>query len=1176
MMTVIMSVTIMTGHAAIQVFAQETEASAEKTDSAQTDIEAAETGIDTAEADIDAEETGIDTTEADIDAAEMNTDIPAEGDEVEGFVVQEVRDYPVIGGTAVLFEHEKTGARLFYIANDDINRVFDLTFFTRAIDNTGLPHVFEHATLNGSEKYPSENLFFNLIYQTYNTFMNAFTYPKLTTYPVASLSEEQLLKYADFYTDSCLHPSIMTNEQIYREEAWRYRLEDMDAPLTIEGTVYSEMLGALTLNSMANWNTMRTLFPGSICGNISGGDPAFIPDMTWEDLKAYHDRYYHPSNCTAYLYGKFEDYTAFLRLLDEAFAPYEKQTFTFEDPDYKPLSGDVEETFAYPAEKGTDKQNKAVTYYSFVCPGAYGTEDELVLNTLSDIFNANASSFQQTLQRVLPAGSFYASINLEGPDMSFIFAAENINEEDAPIFRDTVDQVLDDVLVNGFDQTLVDGVMASLSLSNRLLRESSDVGVDLITEHAYYESSSADPFSFMDYIDALSLIGDWNDEGKYQMAIQDYLVDATATALVTTFPEPGLREQLDEQETQRLAQVKAGMSEEELQAIIDQTTMPDEGTDASEYVAQLQAVQVESLPEEYTPYEITDVTGDDGVRRLNAAAAVEDVGMTALYLDASGLDIDQLHWFSLYQDLIGELDTDKHTKEEIALLKTRYLYNFSAGLGIVDKFGTDLYHPYLQVSWIAMDQDLEQGYDLVNELLYDADFSDYDRLLELIGKFRTDLRSYINQTPYAPMLYHLYGAENPSYAYLSYMYYLPYYDFLTETESMMKESPEKVSQALEDMAAYFHNRTNAIAAYAGSEEGMSVNADCADAFFAGLEQTEIEPKICEFEKPANSTALIVDTNVQFNGIVGSIRNDSALPFTADLDAVSSLISDAYLLPSLRDQYGVYSVMHSFSEDGDCAIFTYRDPNIDQSFEVFDALPAFVAGFEAGQEVLDGYILSAYVNYAMPEGELSGAINQIASILREEPEDLRIQYMRELKSLTPQMLTSYADLYADMMDEGLRFPAGSASAIASSGQTYDQILDPFATEETDEGIIEDVEEGSEHYDAVQYVHENDLVPMEDEENFGVDSTATYGDLAAAAGVMVGLGTMTAQEIINLLSAYGLIPAGTTINTPLTGADVDRMFRSVSGLIGIPYQPLDELSDGVLTKGELAELIASFLQ
>ena len=168
------------------------------------------------------------TEETEFEAEETETaaGLPQVGDVVCGFETKEIRDFDIAGAKVVLFEHQKTGMKLLYVANDDVDRTFNLAFMTEAIDKTGLPHVFEHSTLDGSKKYPSRSLFFNLSYQTYNSFMNAITNPRYTTYPISSLSEEQLLRYADYYTDSCLHPMIMEDEDIYREEAWRYRMED--------------------------------------------------------------------------------------------------------------------------------------------------------------------------------------------------------------------------------------------------------------------------------------------------------------------------------------------------------------------------------------------------------------------------------------------------------------------------------------------------------------------------------------------------------------------------------------------------------------------------------------------------------------------------------------------------------------------------------------------------------------------------------------------------------------------------------------------------------------------------------------------------------------------------------------------------------------------------------------
>ena len=161
--------------------------------------------------------------------------------------------------------------------------------------------------------------------------MSAVTDYLMTVYPVASLSEAQLLSLADYYTEACLHPLIMTDESSFQSQAWHYEMADMDSPLTYNGVVYSEMLGGMTLWETSKDNAYRTTFPGASCGWHCFGDPDHIPELTWERVKAYHDRYYHPSNCTALLYGDFDDYAAFLKLLDEAFSPYGRVAFSYEE-----------------------------------------------------------------------------------------------------------------------------------------------------------------------------------------------------------------------------------------------------------------------------------------------------------------------------------------------------------------------------------------------------------------------------------------------------------------------------------------------------------------------------------------------------------------------------------------------------------------------------------------------------------------------------------------------------------------------------------------------------------------------------------------------------------------------------------------------------------------------------
>ena len=1074
--------------------------------------------------------------------AEEAGSLPAVGDTVEGFTVQEIRDFPLLGAEAILFEHDRTGAHLMYIANSDTNRVFDLTFFTRAIDNTGLPHVFEHATLNGSDKYPSTALFFNLMYQTYNTFMNALTSSLYTTYPVASLSEEQLLRYADFYTDSCLHPSILEKESIYREEAWRYRMADMEDELTIEGTVYSEMLAATNLDSMAYLNILRTAYPGSTIGNESGGDPEYIPDMTWDGLKAYHDTFYHPSNCMAYLYGQFEDYTAFLRLLDEAFAPYERREFTFEDAEYTPIAEPVEVSYAFPVEAGSDTENRTNSFYAFVCPGLKDDpQEELVLNTLTDLLIAEASPLQQQLKKALPSGTFASYIELDAPEDAIVFYAANINPEDAAVFKATVDSVLAELAETGFAQDLVDGVMASVSMSVKLSREDSSAGVNLIAAGPLVScyAATGDPFNYLDYVAGLENMDAWNQEGLYKAAISKWLLGSSTTALATTYPEPGLREELDAAEAARLAEVKASLSEEELQAIIDQTNAEKQEEDASAYVAQLQAVTVSSLPEEMREYTLVDETGEDGIRRLTSQAEVDGVGQILLLLDAAGLPQEDIHWFALYTTLLSQLDTSEHTKEELASLKTRYLYNGQIRLSLMPRYGTEEYHPYLRASWIAADEDLSEGYDLVYELLYNTQFSDTETLLGKIQQTKAALKSSINNTPYQALLYRAFGTYVPLYAYYDYFNFLPYYAFLDEVEQLMATSPETVTAKLEEIQNFFHNRANAVAAYAGSAEGIEANAALADAFLEKLDNQATEPAVYEFEKAAAAEALIVDSAVQYNCVVSDYETIGMEEYTADLAAVSSLVSDVYLMPMLREQYGVYTPLHGFVDDAGPYFISYRDPNVTETYQVYEELPAFLAELETDQETLDGYILSNYSTYAMPEGELSGAITAMTSRLSEEPEDLKLQYMRELKALTPEALQAYATAYEALMENGLRFTAGGAAAIGAHEELFDTVLNPFGAVDTSE------------------------------------EPATLGDLACELyPLFTGLDG-SPEEAVAFFAENGILDPESAADEAVSGADAEAFLAILSQAIGLPYEADESATEEQLTKGGLSAVVNGWL-
>ena len=741
--------------------------------------------------------------------------LPAVGDVVEGFEVKEIRPFEMVGADLVLFEHQKTGAKLLYIANEDTNRAFQLTFPTRPIDNTGLPHVFEHSTLSGSAKYPSTGLWFNLIYQSYQTYMNAYTMDAMTSYPIASLSEEQLLALADFYTDCCLHPIVKEREDIYRTEAWRYEMEDMDSPLTLNGTVYSEMTGAMDLRESALDNANLVTFPGAALTFNYGGKPEAIPEMTWDALKNYHDTYYHPSNCIAYLYGSFEDYTVFLKLLDEAFSPYEKKEFSFTDSGYTRITEPVVTSVPYAVAEGTDTANQSTIYYYIICPGLKENKaQQRAADHVWELLGNSGSLLMQNLKKAFPSGSFSCGRELAAPDDALVFVANNVNKEDAEAFRTVVNDSLKQIAQDGFDTVQLDSIVTAKLLNNKLALESGEPVDTVINNLAYAYAVTGNPFDYVESTEDQANIMDENAQGLLTAAISDWYVDPELYTLTTTYPEPGLKEKQDAALAEKLAEIKAGMTDEEKQAIIDATHAEPEEDENAEMIAALTPVTVADLPEEVREYAITDETGEDGVRRMNAVAGVDGVGKVDLYFDARTLPQEDIHYLRLFTRLLGQLDTDAHSKEELAVLMDRYLMSRTIGVDTCNTPEKDDVIAYLIAEWVALDDDLAAGYDLMKEILFHTQFTDLQTLSERITAQKAYVRNSINNNPYVALYSRQEGVGDPRSRYYDYLNYTAYYAFLEELEAQMASEPETVVARLQNIQSFFTNRSGAVATFA--------------------------------------------------------------------------------------------------------------------------------------------------------------------------------------------------------------------------------------------------------------------------------------------------------------------------------------------------------------------------
>ena len=1093
--------------------------------------------------------------------------LPAVGDVVEGFEAKEIREFGLIGAQLVYFEHQRTGAKLLYIANEDTNRAFQLSFPTRMADDKGLPHVFEHATLSGSEKYPSASLWMNVSNQTYNTYMNAHTTDALTFYPVASLSEAQLLKLADMYTDMCLNPKIMTDESIYRTEAWRYELTDTDAALTYNGTVYSEMLGARTISRAALLAANKATFPGASISYEHGGDPDVIPEMSWEDLKDYHNRYYHPSNCLALLYGSFSDYTVFLKMLNEAFAPFEKAVFSFEEPGYTPIAEPVVSTFTYPVAEGTDTAGQTELVYYILCPGMKGDiAQEQLIDHACSLLGDTASPLMQSLRKAFPTGSFSIGREVAAPDDAVVFIASGVNEGDAELFRQTVDAALSGTAQNGFAPELVDNIATALIFDAKLSSEESDPVNNVTYQFAYDYAVTGNIFRYLEDYEALKNIEAENNEGLLAESVGRWLANPALFTLTETNPAPGQKEIHDAELTAKLAEIKAGMSEEEIRAVVESTNAAPAAEDNTAMLADLTAVTVATLPEEVREYEFRDTEEEAGFRRIEALAGVDGISYVMLNLDASALPQEDIHYMRLFTRLLGKMDTDQHTWEELDPMISRYLYNSTFGVFVSGRKGS--FHPYMVAEWYSLDEDLETGYSLVEEILYHTRFSDTQTLLERIQAQKTAVRGQINQSPYTVILYRQLGLTSPLAQYYGYLNYLDYYQFLENLEQTMQEHPEEVIARLTQVQQFFACRSGAIAAAAGNAASLDLNRPLADAFMAKLDDSAREAAVYDLPVPAAKEGLIMDGNIQFNLVSAPWKNlDPDADGTA-YSALGQLVTDQLLIPDLRDQAGAYGA-YCVSDDEELYLFTYRDPNVAETFAYFDTLPDKIMALEMDQETVDRYIISAYSELAKPAGELGGAVTAINNRISGAPDDLLLHAMHVLKSATPETLKTLAGYIADLLNTNIRGTSGSAAAINANAGMFDVVLNPFNAQDLSSAGFEDVPETHEKYSAVMDVVAAGYMAPAGETVFGVDEEATVGDFLGGLYLLIGGTGMDAQACLDVLAENGLADASQDLNAPLTEKYLCDLLTSIGA------QMTTDTPDHIMTRGELAELFVMLI-
>lgn len=967
--------------------------------------------------------------------------LPKIGEVISGFKTIELGNMELVNSKTVLFEHEKTGAKLLYIQSKDTNRSFDITFKTPADDNTGANHVLEHITISGSQKYPLKDVLFTVSNQVYSTYANAATFLNATTYPISSMSEEQLLKLTDVYLDCVYNPYVYTDKNIFSREAWRYEMADVNSPLEIKGVIYNEMKGALgNISSVANSNVMKTLFPNSVQGNISGGNPDDIRTLTYDQIIKTHDAYYHPSNSLMILYGNL-DYEKFLKLInDEYLSKYNKREIKIDSGKVTPFNEKVERIFKFPVESTANIKNASQIDYAYAITDV-SEEESLGLSVIAALLNQDTSPLKKAFNGKQLGGNITVSYVDKITQPVLTFSVQNADESKAAELKKLVDTCMNDIVKFGFDRDSIEAIISASVLLNSNLTELGNVGVNISYTIAQSWAKSGNVNFLFNVLNNFKNIQAKVKDNYLENLVSKYIIKNNHAALVTTVPEAGLAEKNAASEKKYLSDLKASMDKEKIEDIVLATKSYNEWNSKEtnqEVIDDLQVVKISDLPEEVRNYKINETKDSYGVRMLSAAANVGEIQSTSLLFDTSSVPVEKLHYLQLYASLLGKLDTKTYTQDELNTKIMRYLNGAGFNLTTIIKLDTNQFNPYLTISWVGLIGEYNQQVEIVKDILLNTKFGDTEIILNKVKKQIANWKTSFTSEPINIQANRASAQFNDDMNYMSYISGIEYYDFLIKLEKTLTSNPQTVIDELEKINTLVINKTNMITLFSGNENNIKKYENTMRLLADTLPAQDITKQdYTKIPKPALREGIAVDSKVQYNMIYATYEK-MGTEFNGKYIPIGTIINENYTTPKIRLGNGAYGNIENFTISG-LLLASYRDPNIKETFDIFNGLPDFLRNINMTQVNLDKYILKAYSNYLIPKGELDSAVTAINNYLCGITVDDQTKILHEIKSLTIKDVNDFAVMVENFLKNGSYSTAGSLQKLTENKELFDTIV-----------------------------------------------------------------------------------------------------------------------------------------
>uniref|UniRef100_UPI004057B42C insulinase family protein n=1 Tax=Candidatus Electronema sp. TaxID=2698783 RepID=UPI004057B42C len=962
-----------------------------------------------------------------------------------GFILQRKEHIADISSDVYLFEHQLLGTPALAIKNSDPNKTFCFAFQTIPQDSTGVAHILEHAVLMGSKKYPVHDVFGEIHKGGLMTFLNAMTGADVTWYPFATRNLAEYFSIMDVYCDVALNP--LMQRSTFEQEGWHYHKESKKAPLQFQGVVLNEMKGAYSDPIRAIFhNTFGGLMPDSTYAHESGGDPACIPDLTYEQFAEFHAKHYHPSNGMLFFYGDADLAQELAAVQDNFLCNYTAPGSKAAAVQGPGISGPVFIDDSYAVQPGSSLKGK--TYLAVGASVATILDQELTtaFQVIANIlYNSDASPLKKA---VLEAGL--------GKDFGGMFLADHCfqtvmltylvgsDADKRDRFLALCREVLTRIAEQGLDRDLILAELNSYEFAVREELTAAQRGLDLIGKALPALQHGADPFAALRIEELFAALRTKALEERYfEQLIKERLLDNPAFAAITLRPDPDKAARAMQEEQRRLAEYERTLSTEQTQELIAKTQelmQLQQTPNSEEQLALLPRLSRQNL--ERNP-RLHEAGAEDCGGSVCISSELETGGIAYVQfgLDCAAVGTELLPWLDLFGTIATEIGTKRRDyvrfAKDIHIHTGGFSHSFTTYTHVS---GAEPLRPVLWFQTKALSASLPKALELVCEVLAELDLSNRRRIREIVlrefawaehavqseGWQLAASRVFAHLSQAGMINEHVNGAT----AYLQ----------LKDLTVRYDELEEGFLAKLEQLRQLVFQAAGLKIAVTGSAADIKKIKESAAAVRGCLGKDALPPAVLNFPAFAARQGFVTSADVVYNA-QGCRLFDSFSQHSGAFEVLKTWLSRDYLWNTVRQQGGAYGCFVQFHPvSGNFAVISYRDPHVAKTYTAYEAIASAVRGLDLSRAKLDQLIIGAYGTLDPLRSPAAEGVKARDAYLTGITPEQRQQIVEQTIDAKAEELRGFAPLFEQLEATTFRATIGNGEKIKADSSLFDEVTE----------------------------------------------------------------------------------------------------------------------------------------